>query len=83
MPPVAIRMAGGGGGKDSAALLRSRPGVSRTQARRVSHHPAIQAGRLITSAQAAIAIGPSSPATSDPATVAAPSPAPAVQVDRR
>ena len=77
MPPAGRR------GADNAALLRSRPGSVWTQSRCASHHPAIQAGRLITTAQAAIATGPSSPTTSDPATVAAPRPAPAVQVERR
>ena len=57
----------------AGALLRSRPAVCR-QPRCASHNQAAHTGRLSTIAYTAIAIGPSNPATTDAATVTAPSP---------
>ena len=53
-------------------MLRSRPGVRLTYARRTRQYHAIHTGALRTTAQTAIATGPSSPATSDAATVTVP-----------
>lgn len=50
---------------------------------RLSQSQAIQTGRLSKIAQTAIAIGPSSPAKTEAATVTAPSPAPASQAALR
>ena len=60
----------------AGALLRSRPAAVCRQPRCASHHQAAHTGRLSTIAYTAIAIGPSSPATTDAATVTAPEPDP-------
>lgn len=65
------------------AKPRGRHGVVSGQPLRASQHHAIQTGRPTATAQTAMASGPSSPAGSVTATVAAPSARPAVQAPRR
>ncbi len=64
-------------------LLRSRPAVRCAHPLCASHRQAPHTGRLSTTAQIAIATGPSSPANTDAATVIAPRAMPAHQAPRR
>ena len=66
-----------------SSLLRNWPGAVSGQAFHTSHHHTSQIGRPTTTAPTATAAGPSSPAGSVAATVAAPSATPAVQAPRR
>ena len=72
---------GGGRVLDNLALLRSRLSAGGFSFRPASYHHIIQAGRLRTTALAAIASAPDSPVTSG--VVTAPNPAPIAQADRR